>query len=89
MELVVKLAPALAASMRFGGNSSDVEPLKELMRAHGVTLRPIHPTVTEGELAKMFQSTVAEAQQGHDLAARLRALDGVEGAFVKPSASLP
>ncbi len=89
MQLVVKLSRELAASLRSGSQSSELHELREFLEQRSLDLKPVFPTVAEGELGKMFSGTVDDSRAAFDIAAQLRELRGVEGAFVKPLATPP
>jgi hypothetical protein len=73
-ELIVKL-------------TSDAEP-DEIGARAGVSLAPLHPGTSDPELAMYFVAQAA-AHTGEDVAERLMRVDGVDSAYIKPSAAPP
>ena len=83
MEVIVKLTSEAVAA--------DGEPRRRFercARALGVTLSALHPDTTDSELAS-YLTTRVDAAGAEEVAARLRACPGVEGAYPKPAGEPP
>jgi hypothetical protein len=87
MELIVKLEAEVAAAVRSGSGSPQAQSLRDFARLHGLTLQPVHPGIASGELAKFFSGSLAQQPVTQALVEQLRALPGVETAYLKPSAT--
>jgi hypothetical protein len=55
----------------------------------GVQLEPLHPGSSEPELASHFYVSVADEEEGKRVAERLRNVEGVEAAYLKPPDAPP
>ena len=90
MDVIVQVSPELAAALRrspvVGGPAAEVIAAAGAL---GASLRPVHPETRAPELARHFVLDAPTLAAGREVAARLRALPGVEGAYVKPPDAQP
>jgi hypothetical protein len=89
VQIVTKLTSEATIALRSDVSSIGLEPLQQLMLNSGVQLKPMHPSVSEGELAKFFVANVPDSTQATILLENLRKLSSVEGAYVTPTVDLP
>ncbi|WP_140634437.1 hypothetical protein [Methylibium rhizosphaerae] len=61
--------------------------LQAALGGFGGTLVPMYPGISDAELASWFTVTGVPLAQADELAARLRALDSVDAAYVQPTPS--
>jgi hypothetical protein len=61
----------------------------EVAQELGVPLEPQHPGVEDPELSRFLAGPVADRAGGERAAERLRALDGVDAAYIQPTPTLP
>lgn len=71
---------------REGGGT--VEQVRRVIAELGGELRPQHPAVADAELSAWYVGEVPAAVDEQVLE-RLRAIDGVDAAYVKPAAEPP
>jgi hypothetical protein len=87
MLITVHLTPPAAAAMR--GKWSTVESnLRETLDELGVQLEPLHPGVSDPDLAGQFFASVDDAS-AEAVCIRLRGHAAVEAAYTKPAGSPP
>jgi hypothetical protein len=93
-EVAARLGQEPTAKARRPG--TDVGPAAETARAivklihrAGARIAPTHPGVTDPSLSTSFTIEGLDREALGALAERLRALSGVEGAYVKPADELP
>lgn len=72
-----------------GGHDPAADELREVARAFGADLEPVHPGATDADLASSFTLDVSDPARAAEAAERLRALDSVEAAYVKPAEEPP
>jgi hypothetical protein len=60
-------------------------PVQSTTQAAGARLVPQHPGVDDAQLARFFVADVPDPGDAERLAETLRALDEVDGAYVKPA----
>lgn len=90
MELTVRLKPAAAAALaREGQPTSETEPLARVLEDLGLSLEPMHPDVSDPDLASYFTARVPDLETAERAAEALRQVDVVEGAYAKPAAEPP
>ena len=89
MQVVAKLTSAATDVLRSGGNARGPDELGQVMQTYGIQLKPLHPSVARGELAKFFVVQVADQVQANTLLESLRKLSSVEGAYMTPAATPP
>jgi hypothetical protein len=82
MQLVVAVTPEIAAELR------QLEPAgpAAAIRCAAPDLAPQHPGIDDPALSRWFAASVPDADTGARLVEELRALEGVEAAYVKPGA---
>lgn len=92
VDLIVLVEPAVAQALReHVGRDDSAGAIAETVRLAGHTLRPVHPA-GESLPRDMASSFVVTAPAGiglDELAERLRALPGVQAAYVKPGDESP
>lgn len=79
MQVTVQLDRASAA------NTVERQRILSESGAAGVSLRPLHPGTRDADLARYYVGDVADDAQIQ----KLRAIAGVEAAYVKPADELP
>jgi sugar phosphate isomerase/epimerase len=85
--IVVQTTSELAAAARAGREPEQLQRILESARELGVDLAPQHPGLDDPELSRYLAGPVEDRAE---LAAeRLRALDGVDAAYVQPTPALP
>ena len=83
VEVIVKLAPAAAQA-----NTTQARAVHACLASLGVALEPLHPSVTDPELATYAVTHVDEAD-AQAVIRQLNACEGVEGAYAKPRGEPP
>lgn len=82
-EIIVKLSPGAVSS-----ETPAYAEVKACASQAGVTLEPLHPAVSDAELASYFRTeTTSAAASG--LIEKLLRCPGVEGAYAKPRGEPP
>jgi hypothetical protein len=81
---VVAVTPEVARALRLGEPSGHAASILAAATAAGAELAPQHSGVDDPALARWFTASGLDADAAAALAAELRALDGVEAAYVKP-----
>jgi len=84
MQVVMRVAPEVADALRDGTATGAAAAIRDAATAAGVELVPQHPGVEDPVLSRWFGAPVADPEVAEGLAERLRELDGVEAAYVKP-----
>jgi hypothetical protein len=82
MQLVVAVTPEVAAELRRPEPSAPAAAI----RCVAPDLAPQHPGIDDPALSRWFVASMPDAETGARVAAELRALEGVEAAYVKPGA---
>lgn len=93
MELVVYL-DATAADWMLDPPSTlakpaEVRELEDILGSLGLTIRAQHPGVPDSSLRRIFTVDLPESGDAEAVAKRLQDCRAVDGAYVKPAASLP
>lgn len=70
-----------------GLDSGEVRAVEETVSPY--TLEPLYPGSTDPPLASWFSVTVPDPAEAEQFASHLRALDGVEAAYVEPVSAPP
>jgi hypothetical protein len=79
----------VARALRGGGHDPSADELREVERAFGANLEPVHPGTADAALASSWTLDVSDPVRAAEAAERLRALDSVEAAYVKPAEEPP
>ena len=90
MKLVVQVTPEAAKEIR--EQHYDNKASNELIVAAqdmGVVLEPMHPDVDDENLALYFSVSAEDAETAQRIAERLRNLEAVDAAYLKPPEILP
>jgi hypothetical protein len=82
VQLVVAVTPEVAAELQRPEPSGPAAAI----RCAAPDLGPQHPGIDDPALSRWFVARVPDAETGERLAEELRALEGVEAAYVKPGA---
>ena len=89
MQVTVQVQPQVAAALLSQvPETSEARDLLKELDSHDLKLHPLHPGVDDPALSSQF-ALEAEDQHAEAIAGRLRALPGVEAAYVKPPAGPP
>jgi hypothetical protein len=83
VELIVKLAPAAAAP-----GSAGHLAVQACITQVGVSIKPLHQSTSESELATYFIAHV-DAAKIENVVKQLLACEGIEGAYAKPRGEPP
>lgn len=89
MQITVQLEAETAHQLRHRQPPSGAT--RELLSVTGefdVKLQPVHPGMTDPELAKYYSVEVADGELGDEIRAKLARCQGVEAAYVKPADEL-
>lgn len=89
VDLIVRLRDDWAAAVQggAGGDSTAAVELDAALGSFGVALRPLHPGISDPELATYFIISGLPLAQAERLMNRLHSLGGVEAAYIQPPAS--
>lgn len=89
MEIIARLASGSATDLRPGAGDPAAAGVARLAREFGATLSQLHPGSADPNLGRYFVASVPHPARAEALAARLRALPGVDAAYVKPAGEAP
>ena len=90
MQVAVQLRPDVAESFHdVAAPNAAAAALRAAVAARGLRLEPMHPQVDDPSLGRFFFITAPDPLAAHTIADVLRALDGVEAAYVKPPDEAP
>jgi len=89
MQVTVKAHPETATRLAGGEVSPETDELRQAATDLGVTLEPMFPGSEDPEMASYFAVEVATREHAERVADRLRSLEAVDAAYVKPSDERP
>lgn len=90
LQLNVEAASVIRARAHsVGGDHSAAERLVTMLTALGLDLQPVHPGTVPLTLAPFFSIEVPDEAAARRVVDRLRAMEGVEAAYLRPDNELP
>lgn len=89
MKLTIHVRPDTARALREGTTDPGATALRDLAGELGATLEPVHPGSLEPGLADAFALDVSDPAVAARMSERLRALECVDAAYVKPADEPP
>ncbi len=90
IQLNVDTASAIRARTHsIGSGGTAAERLATALTALGLELQPVHPGSVHPTLAPFFSIEVPDEAAARRVVDRLRAMEGVEAAYLRPDNELP
>lgn len=86
--LTLYFTPTVASALRRGSDDGAAGEVAAVLRDEGLALQPLHPEGLDPSLDRTF-SVQVPADKAEALRQRLSSLEGVDGAYFKPSDEAP
>lgn len=81
MQITIQVAPGLANNI--------AGPLAAAVAELGLKLKPMHPFSGDASLSRYYLVEVPDGPKAERIIERLRAVPGVEAAYIKPPDAMP
>lgn len=85
----VQIADDVAKAFHEQSSTADTVELQEVLTEFNLSVEPVHPGIDDATLIKFFIIKAPDKATADQVVRDLLKLKSVEGAYVKPAASLP